>query len=156
MTEAPPTSSSQRATCAGTPAQACRTTKASTPIASIVSTVSRRDSPLLSELDEPVNVMTSAESLLAAVSKDSRVRVESSKNVETTVLPLSAGTLGIGRRPDLDERVRQPHHLVDAVRPQVGHAQEVPAAVACARQASHGPVTARSALDASRRPGRAP
>ena len=47
-----PGASSQRATCTGTPAQAWRTTKASTPMASIVSTVSRRDSPLLSELEE--------------------------------------------------------------------------------------------------------
>ena len=68
-------------------------------MASIVSTVSRRDSPLLSELDEPVKVMTSAESRLAAVSNDSRVRVESSKKVDTTVLPRNAGTFGIGRRP---------------------------------------------------------
>ena len=61
--------------------------------------MSRRDSPLLSELDELVKVITSAESRLAAASNESRVRVESSKNAEATVLPRSAGTLGIGRRP---------------------------------------------------------
>ena len=68
-------------------------------MASIVSTVSRNDSPLLRELEEPVKVITSAESRLATVSKDSLVHVESSKNVDTTVLPLNAGTLGMGRRP---------------------------------------------------------
>ncbi len=98
-TDALPASANHLATCAGTPAQAWRTTKQSAPMASIVSTVSRRDSPLLRELDEPVKVITSAESRLAAVSKDSRVRVESSKNVDTTVLPRNAGTLGMDRWP---------------------------------------------------------
>ena len=116
----------QPATCAGTPAQEWRTTKASTPMASMVSTVSRRDSPLLSELDDPVNVMTSADSRLAAASNESRVRVESSKKAETMVLPRSAGTLGIGRLAHLDERIRQPQHLVDPLQPEVGHAQQVP------------------------------
>ena len=41
--------------------------------------------------------MTSADSRLAAVSKLSRVRVESSKNSDTTVLPRRAGTLGMAR-----------------------------------------------------------
>ena len=42
--------------------------------------------------------MVSADSRLAAVSKLSRVRVESSKNTLHTVLPRSAGTRGLGRR----------------------------------------------------------
>ena len=41
--------------------------------------------------------MTSADSRRAAVSKLSRVRVESSKNSDTTVLPRRAGTLGMAR-----------------------------------------------------------
>jgi len=36
---------------------------------------------------------------LAAVSKDMRVRVESSKNKVATVRPRSVGTLGLARRP---------------------------------------------------------
>ena len=51
---------------------------ASTPMAQIVSTVSRRLSPLLA-LDVPTeNVIVSADKRLAAVSNDSLVRVESS------------------------------------------------------------------------------
>ena len=68
----------QAATRCAAPAAACRTTIASTPIASIVWTVSRRLSPFFTEDDETENVMVSAESRLAAVSNDSRVRVESS------------------------------------------------------------------------------
>ncbi len=51
---------------------------ASMPIASIVSTVSRTDSPLFTDDDETENDIVSAESRFAAVSKLSRVRVESS------------------------------------------------------------------------------
>ena len=87
----------QRDTCHGTPLDLWRITKASTPIAATVSIVSRRLSPLLT-LDEPtVNVITSADSRFAAVSNDSRVRVESSKNRLQTVRPRSAGTFGFGR-----------------------------------------------------------
>ena len=72
-------------------------TKASTPIAATVSIVSRRLSPLLTLEVPTLNVITSADSRLAAVSNDSRVRVESSKNRLHTVLPRSAGTFGFGR-----------------------------------------------------------
>ena len=88
----------QRATCQGTPDERCRTTTASMPIASSVSTVSRRLSPLFTLEEEAENVMVSAESRLAAVSNDSRVRVESSRNNDRTVWPRSAGTFGTGRR----------------------------------------------------------
>ena len=67
-------------------------------MASMVSTVSRSDSPLLTEEVPAENDITSADSRLAAVSNDRRVRVESSKNSETTVLPRRAGTLGLARR----------------------------------------------------------
>ena len=67
-----------RLTWTGTPAEPWRTTMASTPMASIVSTVSRTDSPFLTDEVPTLNVMVSADSRLAAVSNDSRVRVESS------------------------------------------------------------------------------
>ena len=68
----------QRATCHGTPADEWRTTMASTPMAAIVVTVSRTDSPLFTDDDDTEKFMVSAFSRLAAVSNDSRVRVESS------------------------------------------------------------------------------
>ena len=48
------------------------------PIAAIVSTVSRTDSPLFTEEDPTEKFTVSAESCLAAASNDSRVRVLSS------------------------------------------------------------------------------
>ncbi len=50
----------------------------SIPIASMVSAVSRSDSPFLTEEVDTEKFMVSAESRLAAVSKLRRVRVESS------------------------------------------------------------------------------
>ena len=66
------------AICHGTPDDLWRTTTASTPIASIVSTVSRSDSPLFTEDEPTLNDIVSADSRFAAVSNESRVRVESS------------------------------------------------------------------------------
>ena len=48
------------------------------PMASMVSMVSRTDSPLFTDEVPTEKFMTSAESRRAAVSNDSRVRVESS------------------------------------------------------------------------------
>ena len=87
----------QRLTCHGTPVDLWRTTNASTPIAAIVSIVSRRLSPLFTLDVLTLKSSMSADRRLAAVSKDSRVRVESSKNRLHTVLPRSAGTFGLGR-----------------------------------------------------------
>ena len=87
----------QRVIICGAPLDLCRTTKASTPIAEIVSIVSRRLSPLLTLLDDTAKFMVSALSRFAAVSKLVRVRVESSKNKLTTFLPRSAGTFGMVR-----------------------------------------------------------
>src|SRR6202789_2391658 len=95
MTEVPGVS--HCATCQGTPELLWRTMTASTPMASMVSTVSRSDSPLLTDDEDTEKLMTSADSRRAAVSKLSRVRVESSKNNDTTVLPRSAATLGMDR-----------------------------------------------------------
>ena len=70
--------STQLATWCGAPADAWRTTMASTPIASIVSAVSRSDSPFFTDDVLTLKFIVSADSRLAAVSNDSRVRVESS------------------------------------------------------------------------------
>ena len=83
--------------CHGTPDDLCRMTKASTPMAATVSIVSRRLSPLFTLDVATEKVIVSADSRFAAVSKLIRVRVESSKNRLTTVLPRNAGTFGIGR-----------------------------------------------------------
>ena len=82
----------QRARLAGAPDQECRMTTASEPIASSVSAVSLRVSPL--ETLDPLaeKLMTSADNRLAASSKDVRVRVESSKNRLTTVRPRRVGS----------------------------------------------------------------
>ena len=71
----------------GAPLEPCRTTTASAPIASRVSAVSLRLSPLLSEEPLAAKLITSADSRLAAASKEIRVRVESSKKRLTTVRP---------------------------------------------------------------------
>ena len=69
------------------------------PMASTVSTVSRSDSPFLTTTTSTAeNDRTSAESRLAAVSKESRVRVDSSKNRVATTRPRRVGTLGMARR----------------------------------------------------------
>ena len=81
----------------GAPEAWWRTTTASAPIASRVSAVSLRLSPL--ETLEPLaeKLMTSADSRLAAASNEIRVRVESSKNRLTTVRPRRVGSFLIGR-----------------------------------------------------------
>ena len=71
---------------------------ASMPMASTVSTVSRRLSPFFTDELATASDSTSAESRLAAVSKESRVRVDSSKKSVATTLPRRVGTLGIERR----------------------------------------------------------
>ena len=75
----------------GAPEAPCLTMTASAPMASRVNAVSLSDSPL--ETDEPLpeKVITSADNRLAANSKDSRVRVESSKKRLTTVRPRRVG-----------------------------------------------------------------
>ena len=100
-------------------------TTASMPMASMVSTVSRSDSPFLSDDEAAAKDSTSADIRLAAVSKDSRVRVESSKNKVATVRPRRVGTLGLAAPTDLDEGVGDPQHLGDVLPVEVLHAQEV-------------------------------
>ena len=68
----------QPASRCGAPDAECRTTIASLPIASRVSAVSLRLSPLLTLEPLAEKLMTSAERRLAASSKDERVRVEAS------------------------------------------------------------------------------
>ncbi len=81
----------------GAPDAWWRITTASAPMACRVRAVSLRDSPL--ETLDPLaeKLMTSAESRLAAVSNEIRVRVESSKNRLTTVRPRSVGSFLISR-----------------------------------------------------------
>ncbi|CAB4644432.1 unannotated protein [freshwater metagenome] len=56
--------------------------------------VSRSDSPLFRLELDAIKVITSADKRFAAVSKLSRVLVESSKNTLAIVRPRKAGTLG--------------------------------------------------------------
>ena len=60
--------------------------------------VSRSDSPFFTLLEATANERTSALSRLAAVSKLSRVRVDSSKKSEATTRPFRAGTFLMVRR----------------------------------------------------------
>ena len=114
-----------RSICHGTPLDLWRMTKASTPIAATVSIVSRRLSPLLT-LDEPaVNVITSAESRLAAVSNDSRVRVESSKNMLHTVRPRKRRDLRVGPGVDLDHVLGEVEEAMDGVDTDLGDRPEM-------------------------------
>ena len=68
------------------------------PRASIVAIVSRSDSPFFTLLDATASERTSALRRLAAVSKLSRVRVDSSKKSEATTRPFKAGTFLMVRR----------------------------------------------------------
>ena len=74
------------------PLAASRIATASTPIAAMVCTVSRRLSPLKAELPLPVMLIVSAESHLPAISKLDQVRVESSKKRLMIVRPRRAGS----------------------------------------------------------------
>ena len=76
----------------GAPEARCRITTASAPIASRVSAVSLRLSPLETLEPRAEKLMTSADRRLAAASKEMRVRVESSKKRFTTVRPRSVGS----------------------------------------------------------------
>jgi hypothetical protein len=58
----------------------------------MVSTVSLRLSPFVSDEVLAVNDIVSADSAFAALSKLSFVRVDGSKNIVATVFPRSAGT----------------------------------------------------------------
>jgi hypothetical protein len=70
---------------------------ASAPIACSVCAVSLSDSPFDTLEPRAEKLMTSADSRLAAASKEIRVRVESSKNRLTTVRPRSGGSFLISR-----------------------------------------------------------
>ena len=98
---------------------------ASIPMASMVSMVSRRDSPFLTEDEPAAKESTSADIRLAAVSKDIRVRVESSKNRVATVRPRRAGTFGLARRPTSTKESATSEHLGDGLGVEVVHAEQV-------------------------------
>ena len=79
-----------------------------------VSTVSRRLSPLFTLTTRPTEkVMVSAESRLAAVSNESRVRVESSKNSDTHGPAPQRRHLRDRAPADLDHVVGELEHVVD-------------------------------------------
>src|SRR3954451_11273793 len=71
----------------------------------MVSAVSLSDSPLSTAEPDPLIDITSAESRLAASSKLEEVRVDDSKNMLTTVRPLSAGSF-LASRSSEAEKVR--------------------------------------------------
>ena len=79
------------------PACAWRTTTTSGAIASRLRAVSSRVSPFTVEEDDPEMLTASADSRLAAISNDVRVRVDGSRNRLMTVLPRSVGTFLMGR-----------------------------------------------------------
>jgi hypothetical protein len=62
----------------GAPLRPCRITTTAAPSASSVRTVSMSDSPLLTELADAETLTTSAPSARAAISKETRVRVDAS------------------------------------------------------------------------------
>ena len=87
----------QPASRCGAPEALCLMTTASEPMASSVSAVSLRLSPLATLEPLTAKLITSADSRLAAASKEIRVLVESSKNRFTTVRPRSVGSFLMGR-----------------------------------------------------------
>src|SRR5450432_636472 len=90
----------QPASRCGAPDALCLITTASAPIASSVIAVSLRLSPFATLEPLAEKLITSADSLLAAASKEILVRVESSKKRLTTVLPRRVGSFLIGRAKD--------------------------------------------------------
>ena len=98
---------------------------ASMPMASTVSTVSRKLSPFFTDELATASESTSAESRLAAVSKESRVRVDSSKKSVATTLPAQGRDLGHGAALHLGEGLGDVQDLGDAVRSEVGHGEQV-------------------------------
>ena len=101
-------------------------TMASMPMASIVSTVSRSDSPLTVAEVDAVNVIVSAERRLAAVSKERRVRVDGSMKTVATVRPLKCRHLRDGPLGHLGKSVGEVHDLEDPFPPEIVDGQQVP------------------------------
>ena len=116
---------SSAATCQGTPAAAWRTTKASTPMASMVSTVSRSDSPLLSdERRHREGHGVGREALGRGLEAEPGPGGVLEEERDDRLAPQ-------GRHPrdgpfaHLDEAVGQPEHLLDAVGAQVGDGEQM-------------------------------
>ena len=102
-------------------------------MASMVSMVSRSDSPFFTDDDPAAKESTSADIRLAAVSKDIRVRVESSKNRVATVRPRRAGTFGLARRPTSANESATSSTSTIPSRVEVVHAEQV------SRERAHRP-----------------
>ena len=81
----------------GTPTDPCLTTTPSAPMASRVHTVSLSVSPLLALEPEDDQLITSADRIFPASSKEDLVLVEFSKKQFIITFPRSAGAFFIGR-----------------------------------------------------------
>ncbi len=87
----------REASISAAPACAWRTTTTSGDMASRLRAVSISVSPLTVDDDDPEMLTASADSRLAAISNEVRVRVDGSRNRLMTVFPRSVGTFLIGR-----------------------------------------------------------
>ena len=88
---------SSRASIPGTPTWRWRTTTKSGNIEAMLRAVSRSVSPFACDERSTEKLTMSADSRCAAISNETRVRVEFSKKRLTTVLPRSVGTFLTGR-----------------------------------------------------------
>src|SRR5947209_8366997 len=86
-----------RASWCGAPAEGWRMTMRSGDIASRLRAVSSSVSPFVTDEEDELMLITSAERRLPAISKEVRVRVEGSKKRLMTVRPRSVGTFLISR-----------------------------------------------------------
>ena len=111
----------------GAPEAWWRTTIASTPMASMVSTVSRSDSPFTAADVAAVKVMTSAESRLGrGLEREAGPRRRLHEDRRHGASP-ERGHLRDRALGDLGEGVREAHDLGDAVPAEIGDRQQVSA-----------------------------
>ena len=123
----------REASISAAPACAWRTTTTSGAIASRFRAVSSSVSPLTVDDAEPEMLTASADSRLAAISNDVRVRVDGSRNRLMTVLPAQRRHLLDGALVDLQEPVAEIEQHGDLPGAERLHPQEVPV-----RETAHG------------------
>ena len=87
--------------------------------------VSMRVSPLVVDDEAAVKLTPSADSRLAAISNEVRVRVDGSRKRLMTVLPRRVGTFLIGRSEISRKRSPRSRMVRDLLGGQVLHAEEV-------------------------------
>ena len=119
----------REASISAAPACAWRTTTTSGAIASRFRAVSSSVSPLTVDEAEPEMFTASADSRLAAISNDVRVRVDGSRNRLMTVLPRSVGTFLMGR--SLISRNLSPRSSSMAISPALS--DSIPRRCRCAK-----------------------